>query len=90
MVADEFEKMTRDRMPVIEMPNGNVLHIQYNQEKDTLDVGSVTNTGLNVMHSFPYDHMILALDSNLEGVNEKTDHEMLVYQAEIEPNLIIM
>ena len=82
MVADEFEKMTRDRMPVIEMPNGNVLHIQYNQEKDTLDVGAVTNTGLNVMHSFPYDHDF-SLDSNLEGVNEKLT-EMLVYQAEIE------
>ena len=82
MVAEEFEKMTQDRMPVIEMPNGNVLHIQYNQEKDTLDVGSVANTGLNVMHSFPYDHDF-SLDGNLEGVNEKLT-EMLVYQAEIE------
>ncbi|MFW9601661.1 MAG: hypothetical protein ACMV1B_04995, partial [Prevotella sp.] len=82
MVAEEFEKMTSNRMPVIEMPNGNVLHIQYNKEKDTLDVGSVTNTGLNVMHSFPYDHDF-SLDSNLEGVNEKLT-EMLVYQAEIE------
>ena len=82
MVAEEFEKMTQNRMPVIEMPNGNILHIQYDKEKDTLDVGSVTNTGLNVMHSFPYDHDV-SLDSNLEGVNEKLT-EMLVYQAEIE------
>lgn len=82
MVADKFEKMTRDRMPVIEMPNGNLLYIQYDKEKDTLDVGSVTNTGFNVMQSFPYDHDF-SLDSNLEGVNEKLT-EMLVYQAEIE------
>lgn len=82
MVAEEFEKMTQDKVPVIEMRNGNVLHVQYNIEKDTLDVGSMTNSGLKVINSFPYDHEF-DLDGNLESVNEKLT-EMLVYQAESE------
>lgn len=82
MVAEEFSKMATNRMPVFEMNNGSVLYVQYNQEKDSLDVGTATNVGMSVLHQFPYDHDF-NLDANLEGVNEKLT-EMTVYQAEID------
>ncbi len=55
------------------MPNGEVLYISYNREKDTLDVGSATNVGLAVQHSFEYNHD-KALDDNLTEVNEKLEN----------------
>ena len=82
MVAEEFDKMATNRMPIFEMNNGSVLYVQYNQDKDSLDVGTVTNTGMSILHQFPYDHDF-NLDGNLEGVNEKLT-EMTVYQAEID------
>ena len=82
MVAEEFGKMATNRMPIFEMNNGSVLYVQYNQKKDTMDVGTATNVGMSVLHQFPYDHDF-NLDTNLEGVNEKLT-EMTVYQAEIE------
>lgn len=82
MVAEEFSKMATNRMPIFEMNNGSVLNVQYNQEKDTMDVGTATNVGMSVLHRFPYDHDF-TLDANLEGVNEKLT-EMTVYQAEID------
>lgn len=82
MVAEEFSKMATNRMPIFEMNNGSVLNVQYNQEKDTMDVGTATNVGMSVLHQFPYDHDF-SLDANLEGVNEKLT-EMTVYQAEID------
>lgn len=82
MVAEEFSKMATNRMPIFEMNNGSVLYVQYNQEKDTMDVGTATNVGMSVLHQFPYDHDF-NLDANLEGVNEKLT-EMTVYQAEID------
>ena len=82
MVAEEFSKMATNRMPIFEMNNGSVLYVQYNQEKDTMDVGTATNVGMSVLHQFPYDHDF-SLDANLEGVNEKLT-EMTVYQAEID------
>lgn len=78
MVAEQFSAMTVQRTPVIEMPSGDVLHIGYNRDADTLDVGTATNAGLAVSHSFPYDHDN-SLDSNLQSVNEKLN-EMEQYQ----------
>ena len=78
MVAEQFVEMTAKRMPIFEMDNGNVLQVQYNQETDHLDVGTVTNTGLAVKHSFTYDHSF-TLDANLQGVHEQLS-EMPEYQ----------
>lgn len=80
MVAEQFEEMTVKRMPVFEMNNEEVLHIQYNKETDHLDAGTVTNIGLAVKHSFVYDHNF-TLDANLQGVHEKLS-EMSEYQYE--------
>lgn len=80
MVAKQFDKMTNNHIPAFEMPNGDILYVQYNQEKDTLEAGTVTNCGMSTMHSFPYDHDF-SLDGNLEGVNEKLT-EMTAYQTE--------
>ncbi|MDD4534571.1 MAG: zincin-like metallopeptidase domain-containing protein, partial [Prevotella sp.] len=80
MVAEQFAEMTAKRMPILEMDNGNVLQVQYNKETDHLDVGTVTNIGLAVKHSFEYDHSF-SLDSNLQGVHEQLS-EMSEYQHE--------
>ena len=80
MAAELFSAMTKQRTPVLEMPNGDILHIGYNRNADTLDVGTATNAGLAVSHSFPYDHDN-SLDSNLQSVNEKLN-EMEQYQKE--------
>ena len=81
MTAERFSAMTRQREPVIEMPNGDILHIAYNRETDALDVGSVCNAGLAVRHSFPYDYD-KSLDDNLEEVSEKLNN-MEEYQTEV-------
>lgn len=70
MVVEQFAKLTHQRMPVFEMPNGDILYAAYNREKDALDVGGVCNAGLAVRHSFPYDYNS-TLDANLQAVNEK-------------------
>ena len=79
MVAEQFERMTTRCMPIFEMDNGSVLYIQYNKETDHIDVGTVTNIGLHVKHSFEYDHDF-DLDANLQGVYEQLS-EMPEYQS---------
>ena len=80
MVAEQFVEMTARRMPIFEMDNEAVLQVQYNKETDHLDVGTVTNAGLAVKHSFAYDHSF-TLDANLQGVHEQLS-EMSEYQYE--------
>ena len=67
MVAEQFLAMTKQRTPVFELPCGDILYTGYNRETDTLDVGTATNAGLAVRHSFPYDHDS-SLESNLQSV----------------------
>ena len=80
MTAERFSAMTLQREPVLEMPSGDILHIAYNRDTDSLDVGSVCNAGLAVRHSFPYDYD-KSLDANLEEVSDKLNG-MEEYQAE--------
>ena len=80
MTAERFSAMTLQREPVLEMPTGDILHIAYNRDTDSLDVGSVCNAGLAVRHSFPYDYD-KSLGANLEEVSEKLNG-MEEYQAE--------
>ena len=80
MTAERFSAMTLQREPVLEMPTGDILHIAYNRDTDSLDVGNVCNAGLAVRHSFPYDYD-KSLDANLEEVSEKLNG-MEEYQAE--------
>lgn len=82
MVAEQFAEISQKNIPAFEMPNGEVLYISYNREKDTLDVGSATNAGLAVQHSFEYNHD-KALDDNLTEVNEKLEN-MEEYREEEE------
>lgn len=69
MAAEEFAKLTAQKMPVFEMPNGDMLHVGYNRATDTFDVGTATDAGLAVRHSFAYDHNA-SLDTNLQNVND--------------------
>ena len=80
MAAEQFSTMTKQRILILEMQNGDILHIGYNRDADTLDIGTATNVGLAVSHSFPYDHDN-SLDSNLQSVNEKLN-EMEQYQKD--------
>ena len=80
MTAERFSAMTLQQEPVLEMPTGDILHIAYNRDTDSLDVGSVCNAGLAVRHSFPYDYD-KSLGANLEEVSEKLNG-MEEYQAE--------
>ena len=82
MVVEQFAKLTHQRMPVFEMPSGDILYATYNREKDALDVGSVCNAGLAVRHSFPYDHNS-TFDANLLAVNEKLN-ELDEYREELQ------
>ncbi len=82
MAAEQFADMTRQKIPAFEMPNGDVLYVDYNKEADTLDVGTATNAGLAVRHRFPYDHNATP-EANLQAVNEKLNG-MEEYQAELQ------
>ncbi len=82
MVAEEFSAMADRLMPVLEMENGEVLHLQYNRDKDTIEVGTATNAGLAVRHSFGYDHGS-TLEANLQEVNDRLS-EMEEYKQEQE------
>lgn len=61
MVAEDFSEMERRKLPVFQMPDGGLLNLQYDKVRDNLDVGTVTNAGFSVMHSFQYNH-----DNSLE------------------------
>ena len=65
MVAEQFDRSPRS--PVLEMASGDILYLEYNREKDCLAVGTVTNAGLAVQHSFAYNHN-QDLDDNLQDV----------------------
>ena len=69
MTAEQFSAMAQQKIPSFEMPNGDVLYVEYNRESDTLDVGQAANAGIMVQHRFPYDHNA-ELDANLQKVNE--------------------
>ncbi|BFL29732.1 zincin-like metallopeptidase domain-containing protein [Alistipes shahii] len=82
MAAEQFAELTHQRMPVFEMPNGDILYARYNRDKDTLDVGTVTNAGMAVQHHYPYDHN-MTLEANLQAVNEKLN-ELEEYREELQ------
>lgn len=80
MTHEAFTALAQHKQPVFQMPNGAILNLQYNKQEDKFDVGTVTNAGLSVKHSFPYDHNH-SMDMNIQGVYEQL-HEMEEYQKE--------
>ena len=84
MVAEEFTGMAQRKMPIFQMPNGGLLNLQYDKEKDCLDVGTVTNAGLTVKHSFPFSHDH-TLDANICSAYEQL-LDMEEYQKEEQAN----
>ena len=80
MTHEAFTALAHHKQPVFQMPNGAILNLQYNKQEDNFDVGTVTNAGLSVKHSFPYDHDH-SMDMNIQGVYEQL-HEMEEYQKE--------
>ena len=84
MVAEEFSELAQRKMPIFQMPNGGLLNLQYDKEKDCLDVGTVTNAGLSVKHSFPFSHDH-TLDANICSAYELL-LDMEEYQKEEQAN----
>ena len=80
MVAEEFSELAQRKMPIFQMPNGCLLNLQYDKVKDCLDVGTVTNAGLSVKHSFPYSHDH-SMDANISSAYEQL-LDMEEYQKE--------
>lgn len=80
MTHEAFTTLAQHKQPVFQMPNGAILNLLYNKQEDNFDVGTVTNAGLSVKHSFPYDHNH-SMDMNIQGVYEQL-HEMEEYQKE--------
>lgn len=76
-VAKQFSNI-KGKIPAFTMPNDDVVYFQYNQEKNQIEVGHVTNTGLSVQHRFDYD-VDHSLDANLDNVYEQLS-EMPEYQ----------
>lgn len=80
MAAEQFAALSRQKALTVEMPGGDVLHVGYNRENDTLDVGQTTEAGLAVRHSFPYDHNATP-EANLQKAGERLN-EMEKYRTE--------
>ena len=80
MTAEEFSELAQRKMPIFQMPNGGLLNLQYNKDKDSLDVGTVTNAGLSVKHSFPFSHDH-SMDANISSAYEEL-LDMEEYQKE--------
>lgn len=76
-VAKQFSEI-KSKIPAFTMPNDDVVYFQYNQEKNQIEVGGVTNAGLTPEHSFDYD-VDRTLDDNLENVYEQLS-ELPEYQ----------
>ena len=80
MTNEAFTALATRKLPILHMPNDSLLYLQYNKEKDSIDVGTVTNIGLSVKHSFPYDHD-QSMDMNIQGVHDQLQ-DMKEYQQE--------
>lgn len=80
MTAEEFSELAQRKMPIFQMPNGSLLNLRYDKEKDSLDVGTVTNAGLSVKHSFPFSHDH-SMDANISSAYEQL-LDMEEYQKE--------
>lgn len=80
MTAEEFSELAQRKMPIFQMPNGGLLNLQYNKDKDSLDVGTVTYAGLSVKHSFPFSHDH-SMDANISSAYEQL-LDMEEYQKE--------
>ena len=87
MIAEDFSDLSKRKAPVFEMPNGDVLHLQYDREHDSFELGTVTNAGLVVQHILSYDHS-LSLADNIEDVYntlcELPDYQLQEENAEEE------
>ena len=80
---NKWATLTKQRIPVFEMPSGDILYAGYNRETDTLDVGTVVNAGLVPNHQFPYDHDN-SLESNLQSVRSELSHMEQYQEEEVE------
>lgn len=62
-----WEKMLREKQPILQFPNGGYMYVNYNEEEDKLEAGSATNSGFTPEYSVDcdYDHDV---DWHLQGL----------------------
>lgn len=87
MAEEEMNLKLRNKMPAFTMPNGELLHFEYNKEKDSIDVGTVSNIGLMVKHSFPYDHGATwerNLDAVIDNLSEEPEYQAIEEEETME------
>lgn len=87
MAEEEMTLKLRDKTPAFTMSNGDLLHFEYNKEKDSIDVGTVSNIGLMVKHSFPYDHGATwerNLDAVIDNLSEMPEYQTVEEEAVME------
>lgn len=76
-VAKEWDSLAE--MPTVEMESGDVLPVEYNKEKDTLDVLITNEAGKQEVYSTNYDHD-RSIEENVGHVWEELSN-MKQYQA---------
>lgn len=81
MTADEFAAIQKE--PVFEMPNGEILHFQYNKETDKIEVGTATNNGLAVSDTFMFERD-KSVEANLANVYEEMSQWKQYHEEEPE------
>lgn len=81
MTADEFAAIQKE--PVFEMPNGEILHFQYNKETDKIEVGTATNNGLAVSDTFMFERD-KSVEANLANVYEEMSQWEQYHEVEPE------
>lgn len=81
MTADEFAAIQKE--PVFEMPNGEILHFQYNKETDKIEVGTATNNGLAVSDTFMFERD-KSVEANLANVYEEMSQWEQYREQELE------
>ena len=87
MAEEEMTLKLRDKTPAFTMPNGDLLHFEYNKEKDSINVGTVSNIGLMVKNSFPYDHGSTwerNLDAVFDNLSEMPEYQTVEEEAGME------
>ena len=83
-VAKEWDSLAEK--PTVEMESGDVLPVEYNKEKDTLDVLITNEAGKKEVYSTNYDHD-RSIEENVGHVWEELSN-MKQYQAkEVKPEI---
>lgn len=74
-----WEKMIREKQPILQFPNGAYMYVNYNEENNTVEAGGATNAGFvkKVSVDCDYGHDI---DWHLQSLYDIVIEEHPEYQ----------